>query len=171
MLFEILYRLTAHPTRLGAQGFYPIPERILPLFKRYPLAKQIVTYARLCNGVDLSFIAPNDVGCAESVTRLLREVDQDLVPVITGTWTLLEHIRRSKRFREVKTPFNSCVVIAATGTGNGSIQGHVGIYDNGRIWNNTSRTGKWSASFTLQAFKARYQITGGMPVRYFLPTQ
>ena len=168
MLFEVLYTLHKR-TRLGGRGFYPVPNYLRPLFSKYPIHKRVHVYARLVKDTDLSFIAPDDVGCAESVTRLLREVDPTLSPVILGTYTLLEHLRTSPRFKEIGVPINGCLVLAATGTGNGTIQGHVGIFDNGRVWSNNSYKGVWDAHFTLQAFKARYTLQGGMKVRHFIP--
>ena len=168
MLFELLFNIHKR-THLGGRGFYPIPPSLRRMFKRYTLQRQLIVYSRLCKNTDLSFIAPDEVGCAESVTRLLREIDPDLTPVLTGTWTLLNELLSSKRWVELQKPMPGCIVIAATGTGNGKMVGHVGIYDGDRIWNNNSYTGRWTNSYTVQTFTARYLLAGGMKVRFFAP--
>jgi hypothetical protein len=174
MVFELLFKLHKR-THFGGKGsvlygvFYPIPPSIRKLFNYYTLQRQLIVYSKLCKNTDLSFIAPNEVGCAESVTRLLREIDPDLTPVLTGTWTLLQHLTTSKRWVELTKHIPGCVVIAATGTGYGDIAGHVGIYDGDRIWNNNSNTGRWTNSYTIQTFTARYLLAGGMRVRFFAP--
>lgn len=158
-------------TRVGGTGFYPIPPWLRQYLNRMSMPKRVVYYARLCSGVDLSTLAPNEVGCAESVTRLLRQLDTTLVPVELSTYRLTLHLVVSKRFVELDTPLPGCVVIAATGTGNGHIVGHTGIYDGRRIWNNNSYTGKWSDSYTIATFRDRYERLGGMKVRFFIPVR
>lgn len=167
-MLRFLYNISVGD-KLGAD-WYPIPRWLRAYLSRLPITQKIVVYSRLLKDRDLSFIADDEVGCAESVTRILNTLDNDLCPIITSTWTLSEHIRlNSNRFIEVPYPQDGCIVLAATGTGNGKIRGHVGIYDNGRIWNNNSLLGKWQKSYSLLTFKERYQHKGGFKVRYFLP--
>lgn len=168
-MFSTLYQLSI-AGKLGASGWYPIPNWLRLYLKQLPIYRQVVVYARLLKDADLSFIAPDEVACAESVTRLLNTIDPSLIPVITGTWSLLEYLVTSKRFREIPQPVDGCVILAATGTGNGTIaNGHVGICDKGMIWNNNSAIGKWQKTYSYMTFRARYEYTGGMKVRYFLP--
>ena len=138
--------------------------------RRYPLQKQVHVYARIVIGSDMSSIAPNELGCAESVTRLLQQVNANLCPVYTGTWHLLDHLIHAKtQFKEVteQEAKDGSIVIAATGTGFGLFPGHVGIIDSKRVLSNNSRTGKWDGYWSLLAFKDRYQRQGGMRIRYF----
>lgn len=154
-------------TILGSSGFFPLPSWLRwYLLKKTPSQAMLYT-ARLMNGVDLSFTVPDDVGCAESVTRICRMLFGD--DVIPGTYTLMRHYERYPLvWKEISAPADGCVVIAATGTGNGSIQGHVGIYDRGRIWSNNSATGRFDSHFSHLAFVDRYQKKGGIRVRYFV---
>ncbi len=152
---------------LGAKGFYPMPSFVYALLNRMAPNRAMLTYARLMDGVDLSFTVPGDVGCAESVTRICNALYGD--QIITGTYTLLhEYLRLPFIWKELQGPVDGCVVIAATGTGNGSIQGHVGIYDRGRIWSNNSMSGRWDKHFSITSFRDRYLRQGGMQVRYFI---
>ena len=167
-LFKLGMRL--HGDNLGASGFMPIPAWLRPMLNTMIPSRQMLVYARLMNGKDLSQIAPNDVGCAESVTRITNVLFGD--DVITGTYSLLGHFLKNKIvWKEVYAPSDGVVVLSATGTGNGSIPGHVGIYDKGRVWSNNSISGKWDAHFSHQAFVYRYKVLGGMKVRYFVRVQ
>lgn len=119
-------------------------------------------------GLDAS---PNDlvddvVGCAESVTTILRTVTT--FPLITGTWTLRDELERDTRFTKTGIPMPGDIVISPTGTGNGSIRGHAGIVGrNGSIMSNDSYTGKWMANYTIDTWRARYVTKGGMPTYFY----
>jgi hypothetical protein len=166
-MIETLFKLGMNTHNLGGTGFMPVPSWLRVLLNTMTPARQMLVYARLMDGKDLSQIAPNDIGCAESVTRITNILFGD--EVITGTYSLLEYLLRNNIvWKEVYTPSDGVVVMAATGTGNGSIQGRVGIYENGRIWSNNSITDKWDTHFSHQAFVYRYQVLGGMKVRYFV---
>jgi hypothetical protein len=152
---------------LGAKGFYPIPSFVYSLLNRMAPHRAMLTYARLMDGVDLSYLVPDDVGCAESVTRICNMLFGD--DIITGTYTLLHHYEKYPHlWKEIPFPVDGCVALAATGTGNGSIPGHVIIYDKGRGWSNNSMSGRWDKHFSITSFKERYQVKGGMRVRYFI---
>ncbi len=151
---------------LGTRGFYPIPSWLRSFMARMEPSRAILTYARLMDGVDLSFTVPDDVGCAESVTRICNALYGD--EIIPGTYTLLHHYLRSNKWAESFAPVNGCVVIAPTGTGNGSMPGHVGIYDNGKVWSNNSMSGRFDAHFTMSSFYRRYTRDGGIRVRCFI---
>lgn len=156
---------------LGSDVWYPLPSWLRVYFRTMSPARQVLTYARLMKGRDLSHTVDNEVGCAESVTRILTT----LFPhchIITGTWTLLRFLQMSKHFMEVSKPVDGAIAIAATGTGNGRIpNGHVGIVDGSLLWNNSSSSGKWGLWYTMRTFVHRYQVGGGMRVYYFLPVK
>lgn len=106
------------------------------------------------------------VGCAESVTEILSKVLR--FPIITGTWTLWRYLVKDYRFRIVTLPMPGDIIISPTGTGNGKVRGHVGIFThNNVIMANDSRTGKWLTTYTLDTWKERYEKKGGMPVIIF----
>lgn len=167
MLYKLLELIIRRGTKLGAKGFYPLPLWARTMLLRMNPSKARLYCARLQEGVDLSDLAPNELGCANAVTQIDRMLFGDTIEV--STWKLLEHYVLSPEWMEWQNPTNGCTVIAATGTGNGRIKnGHVGIYDNGLVWNNNSYTGKWAQSYTIDSFKAYYQGEGGMRVRYFI---
>lgn len=169
-MIRLLYRIYLLTTpKLGSVNFFPIPQWLKVFLRRYNVQKQVAVYAKLLVGVDMSFLTPNELGCAESVTRLLRNIDTTLTPVITGTYTLLGHLERSRRFIEIgeRHVNDGCVAISATGTGFVGKIGHVGIVVGKRIYSNNSYTGKWDAHWSMLRFKDDYQRKGGMKVRYF----
>lgn len=171
MLERIIRFFLKRQRSLGGQGFYPIPPMVRAILNRYSFHRRLALYARLCKDVDLSFLASNEVGCAESVSRCLRELDESIIPVTLGTYTLWQRMKKSNRFVQIPVPYTGCVVVAATGTGNGSMRGHTGIYDGRRIWNNNSYTGRWTDSYTIESFRNRYEAKGGMKVRFFIPKE
>ena len=153
---------------LAGTIFHPLPDWARRILALYPKRKQLQIYARMVNGVAFWKKAPPELACAESVSTIWNILFG--YPVILGTWTMLfEYLRSSRNWSEVVVPIDGCVVIAATGTGKRGTIGHVGIYDQGRVWSNNSRTGKWADYYTLDSFYRRYHDEQGMPIRYFVP--
>jgi len=161
--------------RLGSDAFYPLPNWLKSYLSKYHLYERVGLYARLLDGVDMSVITPDEVGCVESMTRLLRNLDPSLTDVLTYTPYFVNHMEGSKRFIEVEETVAKLIgigviVIAETGTGNNKVSnGHVGVLDGDRIWSNHSYGKDWSGYWSLLTFKNYYQLKGGMKVRYFLP--
>ena len=159
--------------KLGSTGFYPIPIWLRKYLKKFPVAKQVAIYSKLAEGADMSRLAPDEYGCEESRTRLLRMIDQYLTPVFTYTPNGLRHMIDSDRFIEVDEKLalmiDGTIVMAATGTGFHGTVGHTGILVDGRVWSNNSATGMWGDFWSLVAFKRNYQYKQGMRLRYFVP--
>ncbi len=113
----------------------------------------------------------DDVGCAETVTNIIKKVIF-YFPIITGTWTLQEELKKSKLFKEIFKPEKGVIIICATATGNNTMPGHVGIIGefNGAEWNimsNDSKTGKFLKNYTTSSWGIRYVQKGGFTNRYF----
>lgn len=115
-----------------------------------------------------SDLAPDELGCAETVTTLLKQIYPE-TPIITGTWTLWDYFRKNDTvWFPLLEPEPGCVVICATGTGNGKFPGHTGILlDDGTIASNDSWTGRLERNYDLDTWKKRYQSLGGFPVYYY----
>lgn len=134
-----------------------------------PNAELLYKQATLYLGKDASplDIVADEVGCAESVTEILRQVID--YPITVGTWTLNDMLSRDSRFLVIREiPQKGDIIISPTGTGNGTIRGHVGIVglDN-VIMSARSDTGLWSTFYNLDTWKARYVGIGGFPVNYY----
>lgn len=112
-------------------------------------------------------VASDELGCAESVSNIIRAVVS--FRIITGTWTLWDTIRNDTRFMSVNlSPTAGDIVISPTSTGNGTIRGHVGIVgEGGTIISASSDSGKMEQNYTLESWEKRYHDYGGMPVYYY----
>ena len=113
----------------------------------------------------------DDVACAEVVTTLLKKIRPEM-PIITGTYTLYEHLSNPKnkfRFVDETEPFIAeDIIISPTGLGKPGTNGHVGIFmENGLIVSNDSRTGKFMQNHTFPSWKKYYMNSRGYPVYIF----
>lgn len=130
---------------------------------------RIYNFAKTLIGKDASpnNLAPDELACAETVSYILKSL-YPTFPIITGTWTLWDYLKKSKDFTEVLIPKKGDIIISPTGTGNGKITGHTGFLgENGVILSNNSSTGKLDNHFTQTTWKGRYQGLGGLPIYYF----
>lgn len=106
-------------------------------------------------------LAPDLLGCAESVTNIIGDVLPDF-PVITGTWTLWDALENDERFKRVTIPMPGDIIISPTGTvQDAPFPGHVGIFSTGtKIMSSNSYNGLWEENFTLDSWKKRYEVAG-----------
>lgn len=119
-----------------------------------------------------------EVGCAECVSKLFA-ITGIAVPKngIPGTAALLSWLESNPDFQEIETAEQGCVIVSATGTGNGSVRGHTGVvcafnlmYVNDfGITSNDSNTGTLREQWNLKDWLAYYQVTGGLTTKYFRP--
>ena len=72
---------------------------------------------------------PADVGCAEAVSFILQKSGFQMpTGGIPGTATLLQWLKSNPKFVQIKTPEPGALLVSATGTGNGTIDGHTGFF-------------------------------------------
>lgn len=111
--------------------------------------------------------APQDLACAESVSTIVRRVVPTF-PIVLGTADLLGRLKNDKRFKGTLDPKPGNIILSATGSGNGSIRGHTGIFTiKEQIMANNSYTGLWGIHWDSVKWKDYYRIKGGMPTHYF----
>lgn len=163
--------------KLAGQGFIPVPYWLKSILDKYPMQVRIIKYARVLKGQRVYSGVPQEVGCASAVTRLLEMVDPSFfggvhtVDQIVSTILLTNEMEVSDRFIELKNPQHGCVVMNTT---EGRNTGHCGIYDGytKRVWNNNSWTGKWTDSYSLITWKAKFEGFEGrkkLRTRFFFP--
>jgi hypothetical protein len=113
-------------------------------------------------------LASDELGCAESVTNVIKKVLPDF-PIITGTWTLYDRLRKDTRFKKVTTPQVGDIIISPTGSvAKATFPGHVGVVGMGHtIMSNSSATGIFESNYTFESWRARYRNIGGYPIYYF----
>ena len=110
--------------------------------------------------------APDELGCADTVSNLIKKVVD--FKVITGTYTLWDTFRKDTRFQLIGESEEGAIIISPTGKGNGSIVGHTGICGKDDIiMSNDSLSGKFMENYTEDSWKKRYMEKGGFPMYYF----
>ena len=151
-------------TYKASQFHVRILKKILSL-----LMMQQKTLLQLCEeniGKDVTpdDLVPDTVACAITASTLLNMRDASF-PKVAGTWTLWDILEHHKDYERVTVPSAETIVISPTGTGNGSMPGHVGIMlDNNVIASNDSATGKFLKNYTLDTWRDRYVTKGGFKI-------
>lgn len=127
-----------------------------------------------CLGTDASpaDIAPDEYGCAETVSDIIEKAFPSSVPFTISTYQLYHSLLRSSQYVRTDVPRRGDIVISPTGYGNGKLSnGHVGIIGmTGQIMSNNSFTGKFDANYTIQSWRERYVSIGAYPMAYFRKT-
>jgi hypothetical protein len=166
-MIQFLYDLHLKFNKNLAGNWYPVPTWLKFYLSNLPYTQQRVTLARLLKGKDLSFIAPNEYGCVEAVTRIDNSLFGE--PIMTGTWTALEYYLNSPKWKRIPYPVKGCTMLYATGTGKKGTVGHIMIYDNVNcLWSNNSYRGIFDNHFTLTRARELYSIRYKMPEYCFI---
>ncbi len=113
--------------------------------------------------------APDDFGCADSVSKVLLATFPNIIKGSVSTAELFKQLDNSKDFYRVLEFKCGDIIISPTGMGKGTIpNGHVGIVSEfDEIMSNSSTSGKWEANFTLKSWVERYRTKGGYPIYSF----
>lgn len=153
----------------------PVVPVVAPKPKPAPViktsAQKIHEYAVAMIGKEMSpaDIAKDEVGCAESYCNAARAAYPDM-PIIVSTASLLAFFRKDKRFKQTLDLLPGNVLIAATGTGNGTMRGHVWVIgETYTAMSNDSTTGLWQRNYTIDQIVARWRKQGGMQLFCFEP--
>lgn len=121
---------------------------------------------------------PIDVGCAEAVSSILKKAGVKNIPElgIPGTASLYDWLSRNPAFKRVQAPEAGAIVVSATGTGNGSVHGHTGIFgkrglmylgDFG-ICSNDSQTGLFLELWSWKRWQQYYMVQGQLTTGIFV---
>jgi len=167
----------ALPPIISKSYFLELIEKLVLAFKKAGIIKEITMQEKIYNtassllGVSLVPVGDDpDVGCAISVSVLLKEKCGIDIAETQSTYALLEELEKSSSFKEVTDPEPGDVIISATGTqvkNSPIVHGHTGIVAKYGILSNSSLTGLWSENYTLDSWKERYEVQGGFPTRFF----
>lgn len=114
---------------------------------------------------------PDAVDCMDTISTLIHLLNPRF-PVVMGTYTGLLQFQTSPLFTPVSRAEKGAVLIYATGTGNGSIPGHVFICDDFQgddtlLYSNSSSDGIFKQNYTLKTAQERYAFGGGFAGHYF----
>lgn len=111
------------------------------------------------------------LGCATAVSAVIKAVKFTAIPKggISGTASLLEwFLDHPDLYEEVLYYQHGCIVMSATGTGNGRVRGHVGIAGKNCIMSNNSQDGLWSEHWDKDSWLEYFTGYGAIPTRYFI---
>lgn len=120
-------------------------------------------------GRDLSDVAPDELGCMNAVSNIIREALPELgFPKLTSTRAGYEYFERSVSFVPTDDEDFSILIISPT---DGANIGHIGILgkknapDGSRyIMSNNSFTGQWDVTHSLNTWKRYYGERKKLPV-------
>ena len=147
-----------HETGLNASVSVAIPA------PRKTAAQRLYEAAKSQIGKDLSNSAPNELGCAESMSRVIRMVYPNF-PIIISTAGLNLKLMNSYHFERSANPIKGCIAIAPT---QGAKVGHCWVWGDTWAMSNTSKTGKWQANYrnvdVIKDAKRR-----GLPLHFYIP--
>lgn len=163
-----------------AQPDFTMPTEPLPEAPKQPVATPSPTVpesdaerlyqaakASLGRHLTLNPSVPNEVGCAEAISAILKQVGVSVPQAgIAGTLALYEWLPLNG-FTQVEDWARGDIIISPTGKGNGSVRGHTGIMGDAGILSNDSSTGKFMELWTLDAWKDWYGRKGGLPVVFY----
>lgn len=139
---------------------------------------RIYAEVKLNLGLHLTLDAavPDEVGCAEAVSKILSLAG---IPVpskgIAGTASLYEWLVTSILFERIDDPEQGAIIISPTGAGNGSVEGHTGIVgafnlafpNDWGICSNDSASGKFLERWSYERWESVYGGVGNLPIYFF----
>lgn len=135
---------------------------------------RVLLYAKALSflGSDASPLdeAPDDLGCADSVSLIIKSVFPDAIKGSVSTSVLFNQLNNSKAFKRVLDFRAGDVIISPTGFGKtGKVKnGHTGIVgENEEIMSNSSSTGLWTTNYTIKSWVDRFRTLGGYPIYVF----
>jgi hypothetical protein len=111
-------------------------------------------------------LAPDALGCAETVSDIIKKVLPDF-KVQISTYELMKQLNADTRFKRVPEPVEGAVLLYATGTqpvGSPIAHGHVGIVGEGGFWySNQSSSGNLMKHWTVKDAVAYYEVKSKFP--------
>jgi hypothetical protein len=157
------------------QQLLDLEETELPMTPSQQQLAAIISHY-LDTHVTLDNAVPASVGCAEAVSFILLKVGIT-IPFggIASTLSLLQFMEKSDQFIELTEPEAYAVLVSATGTGNGTVEGHTGFFgvfgqtyvNDWPIVSNDSNTGLLRELWSWVKWTAHYTQSGGLPPRIF----
>lgn len=145
------------PKEIEEIEYIPLPEPMpIPMKTNQEKLIEIAQNA-LDTDVSPADLAGDELGCAESVSNLIKEIFPDF-SIILGTSLLFSILKKDKRFKATLTPHIGCIVLSPA---QGEIHGHTGIFiTNDRIASNDSGTGMWKGNYDWNSWVDTFGVRG-----------
>ena len=125
------------------------------------LAKQIYD--------DLDPTVPKEVGCVQSVCRVLQHAGYTMPRKgLYGVNALIDWMT-TKGFKEIPAPQLGAIITAHRKDANDPAYAHVGVCGKNWIMSNDSSTGFFAANYTYGNWNRYFSVVHKCQVRYFLP--
>lgn len=150
--------------------------KILELLSSDPRSdpKGLADYAEAFLGTDASpnDVAPDELGCAESVSEIIQEIFPDF-KMQPATWILKDQLDADSRFERVVKAKRGDIIMSPTRSGDPDVGfiGHTGIFQSPtQIMSNSSYSsppGMWEKNFTLDSWVKRYRGLGNLKIYYY----
>lgn len=125
----------------------------------------------------LNSSVPNDVGCAEAVSFVLKNAGITGIPAegYAGTADLYRWLLANPAFKLIEQPEQGAIIVSPTGFGNGLVEGHTGILgafgvqfsNEYGILSNNSDDGLFEEKWNLLTWWENYGLKGHLPVALF----
>lgn len=109
----------------------------------------------------------DELGCAESVSYVLREAFGDDIDEVS-TYRMFNWLKNNPNYKGTLDYKPGLIIISPTGYGSKDIKnGHVGITGKTHIMSNDSYRKVWLPNFTLKSWIDYYRVRGGYPIYLF----
>ncbi len=106
-------------------------------------------------------IAPDILGCAESVSNIIKKVLPDF-PILTSTKDLDMKMFTDKRFKRCEIPNRGRIIVSPRTRAK---TGHTGIWiTNETIASSDSRTGKWQGNYSYNSWIEAFKYKKGLHI-------
>lgn len=115
--------------------------------------------------------APDDYGCADSVSKVILKCFPNVIRGSVSTAELYTQLSSSPHFMKTSQFKFGDIIISPTGSAKkgGSVTvGHIGIVgEEEEIMSNSSATGLWTQNYTIPTWVERYRNQGNFPIYFF----
>jgi hypothetical protein len=129
-----------------------------------------IAYAHIGEHLGLDPSVPNMFDCAETVSEILK-LSGYYMPSrgLASVDDLVAFLAASKAFKEVSAPELGCVIAHSSGEqGTPNARRHVGIGGKTYVMSNDSFSGHFLANYSYEGWKSYFEVSNGVPSRYFV---
>jgi len=146
----------------------PLPETPMD----NPQADKVYDCAKLSLGEHLTLdpSVPDEVGCCEAVSFVLKQAGYDVgIKGIPGVNALITWLLESGKFKEVSDPQPGCIITSHSLLNHIPVVAHAGVVLQHGIGSNNSWTGLFQENYTISSWEHYFLNVNNCDERFFLP--